>query len=150
MYSLLIRIDRDCAFKNHFIHLRFSLVRYLPKHTADLFHGFVLRLWDFLVYKEREEQLQRGEDDEHVSAYHLLERQKANADDKVCSPVDGDGDGSGGWSGGLIEQLGHQEPWDTSRSGGEQNDEHDDENDREVCCHCRSSLEDANKRLIKH
>jgi len=44
-------------FFSHFL-LRFSsLIRYLPKHAADFFHGLVLRLRHFLVYEEREEQL---------------------------------------------------------------------------------------------
>jgi len=119
-----------------------SLVRYLSKHAANFLHGLVLRLRNFLVYEDGEEQLQRGKDDEDVGTHRLLQRQEADADDKVGGPIDSDGDGGSGWPGGLIEQFGHEEPWDTSWSGGEQNNEHDDEDDRQVRCHLRRSLKE--------
>jgi len=131
--------DEFYSFSNHVCG---SLVRYLSKHAANFLHSLILRLWHFLIYEDGEEQLQRGKNDENVSTHRLLQRQETDTDDKVGGPVHSDGDGGSGWPGRLIEQFGHEEPWDTSRPGGEQNDEHNNENDRQVRCHLRRFLKD--------
>jgi len=134
-----------CSRRGNFTHFPItfvSLVRYLSKHAANFLHSLILRLWHFLIYEDGEEQLQRGKNDEDVSAHHLLQRQEADADDKVGGPIHSDGDGGSGWPGRLIEQFGHEEPWDTSRPGGKEDNEHDNEEDREVCCHLRRFLKE--------
>lgn len=49
-----------------------SVVRYLPEHGADLFHCFILRLWDFVVDEEHEESQKDDEDDEYIASHCLL------------------------------------------------------------------------------
>ncbi len=58
------------------------------------------------------------------------QRQEAEANDEVSAPVGGDSDSSGHGPSTLCEQLGNQEPWNRSGTGGEHHHESNDEEDR--------------------
>jgi len=65
-----------------------------------------------------------------LNAY--LQGKEAETNNKVGGPVDTNGQGSGRWPGRLVEQLGHQEPGDGARAGGEHNHKEDDQHNAEV------------------
>ena len=64
--------------------------------------------------------------------YSYLNRKETETDDKVCNPVDSDGNSCCHRASCWIEEFSNEEPWDGTGSGSKHNNVEDDQNNAKV------------------